>query len=815
MSNTQYRRFYLISLGSLLLLSAYPVINGARMLALSLANGALQPGQLTRYVVPYAAICVALLLFAAVQPLVLRLRGRLALPVCTALVYGVFFAVEQVLENIQIRSNGLSSIDGFHPAPRLDMWQALSCYISPDAVKAAQLREQAFIGPGGFYYVVGNSAYKVHYYLISLILIVMACGFVYGLGKMFRDKDFSKKKSLALQGVSLGALAVICAFANLTGFFRTTAPIQTPLASVLTCLFFIVLGMAAGVYAGSLLLGRGRRLGLWLPAAVAALTSLLMYIGESVMMDGGLYRFGKGWFFEGLPGIPLAPVDALVILLSGAAVWLTLRFVRDGHKKAGIITGAAVSLITAVFVIICAGATAPLQLAPEADPAASQNSGLYGCYAFEENLYTVVYSSFIAHKDSMPVVYGLDENSLIIANTDTGDVTVYGIVYENTDIDESEFSSVTGLSLGFFPDLSRFKSRVRVASCTNGSGGQYRLYQMDDNLWLAQFGGKGEVGSVYRLERTGGTSLSDLYRALDTQGAFPSPPPSPATDERRMTLRDIYALARKGEALTFDDFAPFRSRAVGRDFSLLRYDAEGVLTVLCDPSVPSFSLTKQGYDPFDSAHSIDLTAGYDATTAYLDPLHSLMTLTIDDPYGGAERRELIYEFDGYRYFLNTTRADRVFVTFENGERLPIRQALEDRRIIIEDAVANGLYNVFMEPSDNPLGGGFSILHHLHRFFFDSELFYPSKSFMYTMPGGSLATYFDISELADILEVTGRGEYAQKLRQMDTSGLPVIGGRAYADGAALAGADITFEIGWKFSSHTPVYFSAGIAQGLLT
>lgn len=354
MKNNKYRRFYWISLAAIFLLSAYPFINGIRMLALSIANGALEPEQLTRYVVPYAAICAALLLYAAMQPALLRLRGRWVFPASAAITYGIFFAIEQVLENIQINSNGLASINGAHPAPRLDMWQAMSCYISPEAIKAAQLREQAFIGENGFYYVVGNSAYKLHYYLISLVLIVMACGLVYGIGKALQKGDASKKQAHILQGTALGVLVIICIFANMTGFFRTTAPIQTPLASILTALFFVLLGAAAGIYAGSFMLDKKRG---FLPPACAMLMTVLMYAGEAAMMDGELYRFGTGWFFTGLPVISLAPVDILIVLMSGAATWLTLWLVKGRRKKIGIISAACAAVLLAAVIAVCAQAS--------------------------------------------------------------------------------------------------------------------------------------------------------------------------------------------------------------------------------------------------------------------------------------------------------------------------------------------------------------------------------------------------------------------------------------------------------------------------
>jgi hypothetical protein len=68
-------------------------------------------------------------------------------------------------------------------------------------------------------------------------------------------------------------------------------------------------------------------------------------------------------------------------------------------------------------------------------------------------------------------------------------------------------------------------------------------------------------------------------------------------------------------------------------------------------------------------------------------------------------------------------------------------------------------------------------------------------------------YFDIDELAYILELQGKTEIADKLRAVgEADGLPVIAGKAYVDGAGLAKAGISVEIGWGYSSYTPVRFS---------
>jgi len=63
--------------------------------------------------------------------------------------------------------------------------------------------------------------------------------------------------------------------------------------------------------------GKKKTLAVLLPSIVASAVTIVMYIGEMVLLSGHLYRFGTGFLFEEFPGIVLAPVDILVIVASG------------------------------------------------------------------------------------------------------------------------------------------------------------------------------------------------------------------------------------------------------------------------------------------------------------------------------------------------------------------------------------------------------------------------------------------------------------------------------------------------------------------
>ncbi|MCL2529186.1 MAG: hypothetical protein FWE41_02500 [Coriobacteriia bacterium] len=336
MTGSKNKRFYFIALGVLIVLSAYPLWGGAKMVYLSITQGAISPEQYVKYVIPYAAICVSLIWFTALHPLFFKLR-RFAFPVGLATAFCVFFAVEVYLETLPMLVAGMTPIDPAtltpgvgEPGSTVEAWQAYLCVVSPNLVE----QSTAYTTQDSLYYVIGGSYFKVHFYLISLLMITMMSGLVYSLAKRLRFSEQSTIKPIVMRGSSTAVFIALCLFANATAFFRQADPIQTPLASVLTCTFFVLLGVTVGVNVGSFLTSRQRSLRVSLPVFLSALTVVLMYLGEALMMQGNLYRFGTGWFFDGLPYIVLAPVDILIILLAAFFTSLILgSLTRTARKK--------------------------------------------------------------------------------------------------------------------------------------------------------------------------------------------------------------------------------------------------------------------------------------------------------------------------------------------------------------------------------------------------------------------------------------------------------------------------------------------------
>ena len=505
------RKFYLLSLLILLILSAYPLIGGVRMAIFHIANGVLEPEQYAKYVVPYAAICVSLLFYAALQPLWHKMK-RLALPVGLGMAYAVFFGVERFFEAMPVHTSGMTLIDAATLATdstaaitTADAWQAALCIVSP------VMRQQSltYASLDSFYYVIGDSAYKAHYYLISLALITMVGGLIHGIAKTLREGSVSRREPHLLRSMATASLVALCIFANTTAFFRQAAPIQTPLASLLTGLFFVVLGAAAGVYIGSYLLDKGEAVGIGLPVLLSLVFTVLLYAGEAVMMKGKLYRFGTGWFFDALPGVTLAPVDTLIILLSGWLTWLILSLARKRAQWPG-------RLVTTITLALCAA----LAASGPVIALTARNSGdneVLGCYVFAENIYTHPLSPSPVI-DGSPYVYAFDESAFLIdAHAEGGGIQSYAVVYCHTPVGADEFSSKMASfdSTSFdptsftLPDLARFKQRFLLAVASDTGDPEYGLYRLDDEIWLAELRG-GEIWSISRMQKTDETALTDV-----------------------------------------------------------------------------------------------------------------------------------------------------------------------------------------------------------------------------------------------------------------------------------------------------------------
>lgn len=281
-------------------MSAYPLFMGGRMVVLSLKNGGISPEDYARYVIPYTAICMAILIVVALQPVFFRLGVKSGW-MTTLVGLGLFAAIEAYMESITIYSaKFLKAVE----------WQLLSCIGTTSAIRAFQ---KPF-----------TEAFKIHYFLVSFVIIALVISLVYGYGRQIAVGERSNRVQLRMQLISVVLLLGLCIFANFTGFFRDTNDYLSPLSAFLTGLFFVVLSVTAGIYAASFSLGKSKVISVGLPAVSALAVCSIMYYGEYKLLDNHLYHLGKTAFFEGLPYIALSVADIGIILASGLITMLLM-----------------------------------------------------------------------------------------------------------------------------------------------------------------------------------------------------------------------------------------------------------------------------------------------------------------------------------------------------------------------------------------------------------------------------------------------------------------------------------------------------------
>lgn len=300
-----------------LIASFYPLYMGVRVISDMVRDGTVLKENYPKYVIPYTPLAFAVILGILLMPIFLRLMKRAAVFGGTTVSLAAFFGAEFWFEQSIVVSTAETTV-------KLEDWQMFMCYAPPggwgETVTDYKTHTAVEILMGEY-----NPAFKLHFYLISVILILALLNCFYGFAQIIRTGDRSRKRALIMQSVSAAAFLGLCILACFTAFWRDGNIEVSALSASLMSAFFILMGLTAGIFFGSLLLNRKNAVLVWLPAAMSAAVTLLMYIGEMILLHGHLYRFGSGFFFDGLPDIVLAPVDILVILASGSLMYLLMR----------------------------------------------------------------------------------------------------------------------------------------------------------------------------------------------------------------------------------------------------------------------------------------------------------------------------------------------------------------------------------------------------------------------------------------------------------------------------------------------------------
>ena len=353
MKNKAFNRYYLLSCLGVLIASYYPLSMGVRVITDMLVNGTVMKENYPKYIIPYTPISMAIIIGVLLMPLFISFFKRFAFAGGAVSATAIFFGLELLFEQQVVVSTAETVV-------QLEDWQMFMCYIPPESLVTTYKTQTAVDILMGDY----NPAFKLHFYIISVLLIVTILNCLYGFGMMIKNGDKKRCKSLILQSICSVGFLGLCILACFTAFWRDGSIRVSPLSAALMTVFFILFGVTAGVFVGSFLLRRRKLISVCLPAISASVMTLLMYIGEMVLLNGHLYRLGSGFLFESLPGIVFAPIDLLVILLSGlitALVFALLSQNQDGDniKKRLIIALCIVSIVVVLTIVLalCIGGT--------------------------------------------------------------------------------------------------------------------------------------------------------------------------------------------------------------------------------------------------------------------------------------------------------------------------------------------------------------------------------------------------------------------------------------------------------------------------
>ncbi|MBQ8496155.1 MAG: hypothetical protein IJ489_01705 [Clostridia bacterium] len=318
MKNKTFFKFYIFSVIGVLIAALYPLSMGVRVVCDMIRSGVVLAENYPKYTIPYTPIATSVFLGVLAMPLLLKFCKRYAFPAVSALSLIIFFIAELLLESQVIVRDTVYST--------LESWQMWMCWAPVGEMEIRDLTAlQVLVGDY-------SPAFKLHFYIIAIVLIITILNCFYGFASLILTGNRKRLKPLVLQSAASFLFLVMCIWACFTAFYRDGTLQVSVISAVLMSVFFTLFGVTMGIFAGSFLLGKTNLLSIGCPAATATLTTLLMYIGEMILLDGKLYRFGTGFFFESLGALVLAPVDIFIILLAGGITALIVMILQKGTK---------------------------------------------------------------------------------------------------------------------------------------------------------------------------------------------------------------------------------------------------------------------------------------------------------------------------------------------------------------------------------------------------------------------------------------------------------------------------------------------------
>jgi len=240
-----------------------------------------------------------------------KLCKKFTLPVISVLGIILFLTAEICFEQIAVFTDISSKM-------KVETWQMFSCIATPI------VKESLWDSLNIRY----SSSFKLHFYDIAILIVLTVTRVIYGFYKMTETQDFKRKKPVVAQLISVIIFVGLCILACFTAFFRTGTMVISPISAILMTVFFLIFGINAGVYTGTWLYEKPKLFSRIIPSIISMVITIIMYIGEMVMMGWDLFRFGSGFMFDRLGFIPLSLIDILIIILSGIATYFILTIIK-------------------------------------------------------------------------------------------------------------------------------------------------------------------------------------------------------------------------------------------------------------------------------------------------------------------------------------------------------------------------------------------------------------------------------------------------------------------------------------------------------
>lgn len=345
MKNKLFNHYYLFSCIGILIVSCYPLSMGIRVISDMISNGTVMKENYPKYIIPYTPISVAVIIGVLLMPLLIKFLGRFAMVGGTLVSTVVFFVIELLFEQKVVVSTA-------ETITKLEDWQMFMCYTPPkgwgENITTYKTQTAVDILMGEY-----NPAFKLHFYIISVVLIITILNCLYGFGQMIKNGENKRLKALILQSVCSVVFLGLCILACFTAFWRDGNIRVSPLSAFLMTVFFILLGVTVGVFVGSFLLGKRKLFSVVVPSIVSALMTFLMYVGEMILLNGHLYILGSGFLFDSLQGIVFAPIDLLVVLLSGCVTALIFDLFNGKREQNKNIKNISIIILSVVNIVIC------------------------------------------------------------------------------------------------------------------------------------------------------------------------------------------------------------------------------------------------------------------------------------------------------------------------------------------------------------------------------------------------------------------------------------------------------------------------------